>query len=311
MLPGLRAKKLKAKRFERFITNLVVSDPEIFAYPNDLAVIANQYDIFISGSDQIINKHSNELESEDWSAMAPYLLEFTERKKISYASSPANMTEEELMKIAPALNEFNALSAREKSSAELLEKVLKRDVTPVLDPTLLLDQGQWAKLADKAHLPLPEKYIVFYSLLGPRPMKKLSAQLKALYQATGYKIVIVTPFSLSKDTDWCIDGASFGPLEFLAAMRSASGVITDSYHGTLFSINFGVPFISISDGTGANKRKNQILEALSLTDHIVNYTNNFPTGMASFKQLDIDALEAQIQMLRTHSVEYLKRSLAD
>lgn len=70
--------------------------------------------------------------------MKPYLLEFTDKKKISYASSVTNMMEEELLRLKPELEKFSNISARELSASQSLSKLLDKEVPTVLDPTLLI-----------------------------------------------------------------------------------------------------------------------------------------------------------------------------
>ena len=123
MLPVAGKRKLRMKRFEQFIhTNLQLSAKQYRA-PEELNELAETFDVAVSGSDQIINKHSNELARADWEYMDPYLLKWTRRRKISYASSPATMNDEELDHIGPALARFDALSARERSACARLERV--------------------------------------------------------------------------------------------------------------------------------------------------------------------------------------------
>ena len=278
LLSSLPARKRRSARYEQFMHDYMKLTDTTYLEVEDVRGADKQFDVLVSGSDQIINKHSNELAAEDWSAMGPYLLSFTDKPKVSYASSPANMTDEELRHIAPELEKFQHLSAREPQSAKKLAEILHKDVVNVLDPTLLIDAAHWSELAKKAHNKLPKQYLVFYSLVGPRPMKSLRPQLQKLAERTKMKMVMITPFAPVKNTSWSVDASDYGPLEFLKAVRGAQSVITNSYHGTLFSLNFGVPFWSISSGTGADLRKDEILHALGLEDRIVSGVGSLSPG---------------------------------
>ena len=104
-IPQIKQYIARKNRFEKFISSLNLTHE--FAEPDEAKHFENQFDIFISGSDQIWNKHSNELDSVDWSYMDPYLLTFTNKKKISYASSIVNMTSDELKMIASKIAVFD------------------------------------------------------------------------------------------------------------------------------------------------------------------------------------------------------------
>ena len=116
MLPVATKRKLRMERFERFIRENMRLSQNQYHKPGELGKLADAFDVAVSGSDQIINKHSNELERVGWGYMDPYLLAWAQCRKISYASSPATMTDEELDRIGPALARFDALSARERSA---------------------------------------------------------------------------------------------------------------------------------------------------------------------------------------------------
>lgn len=310
LLKNYKSRNVRALRYEQFMKEYLSLSEHMYSVPSQLSEISSYYDIFVSGSDQIINKHSNELESEDWSAMSPYLLSFTDKPKISYASSPANMTDFELMKIADELKKFKYISCREVASAKKLSELLGIEVTNVLDPTLLLDKEYWNNFIKNKKMTLPDNYIVYYSLIGPKPMRKVSAQLAEISRSTNLPVVMITPFAPVTNEDWSIDASSFGPIEFLYAISHASSVITNSYHGTLFALNFGVPFWSISQGKGADLRKDQILHALKLDSRIVANLSEISVESLMSPKLDL-SYTLFLRQLREFSVAYLKKALAN
>lgn len=160
---------LRAERFERFI-NQQLNLTECVEKASDLGKFADSFDIYVSGSDQILNIHSNEYSGSDWDAMKPYLLDFTNRRKVSYASSPANMTRDEIKHIVPDLQKFTMLSAREQDAAEMIGQLVGRPCANVLDPTLLVGADSWRRIATRAadEMNLPKKYALIYSLNGTK-----------------------------------------------------------------------------------------------------------------------------------------------
>lgn len=270
LLPVSSQRKKRSARFEKFIETEFNLTPHTYREPSELMELQSTFDVTVSGSDQLFNKHSNELEHESWDAMDPYLLTFAkDSKRISYASSPASMTREELFSIGDKLRQFDRLSAREKDAAELLSEIVGYDVPNVLDPTLLLNGEQWRKLAKNAAKNSLNSFIVYYSLDGTNKMMKRVSALKELAKRAGAPVLAITPFAILPYSKEIISGHSIGPLEFIDVIDNASLVITDSYHGTLFSANLNTPFWSISSGKKSSTRKDQALTRLHLGDRVI------------------------------------------
>ena len=154
-------KRKRAEKFERFFNDYLCLTEE-FSEPEDFLKYSCKYHIVISGSDQIWNKHSNELEHVGWKYMGPYLLKDFNGKKISYASSVGNSTENELQIMKPYIKSFDYLSMREKSSANAMSTLLERPVQHVLDPTLLLSGDEWKKKLRVIDKDPSKPYILFY-----------------------------------------------------------------------------------------------------------------------------------------------------
>ena len=128
----------------------------------ELKDIANDYDIFLSGSDQIWNPNTM------YGDMS-YMFDFTpaSAKRISYASSfsCSFIPKEYIDQYKSNLNRMHAISVREQNGADLVKQLIGKDAKVVLDPTLLLDKAQWSELGEKSYgLDLPKRYIVCYML---------------------------------------------------------------------------------------------------------------------------------------------------
>ena len=274
MLPVAGLRKKRMRNFERFISTNIHVGQRRYQEPEELNSLADAFDVAVSGSDQIINKHSNELERVDWKYMDPYLLKWANCRKISYASSPATMTDDELRRIGPALVEFSALSARERSACGKLRQVSGKYVEHVCDPTLLLNAGEWEEripLRKSQHV--PEQYLLFYSLLRPKRAVGVFRQLRELSRRVGLPVAVLTPQAGNvPKCDELVNVLEAGPEEFLSLVKYAEGVVTDSYHGTLFSINFHKPFWVYTEGTkehelGTRTRSNPAGSAIRRQNH--------------------------------------------
>lgn len=261
---------LRAERFERFI-NQQLNLTECVEKASDLGKFADSFDIYVSGSDQILNIHSNEYSGSDWDAMKPYLLDFTNRRKVSYASSPANMTRDEIKHIVPDLQKFTMLSAREQDAAEMIGQLVGRPCANVLDPTLLVGADSWRRIATRAadEMNLPKKYALIYSLNGTKTVMQQYSLYRRVSDILNMPVVLIAPFAWFPTNKHIVDGRAAGPAEFINIIDHAIVVITDSYYGTLFSMNLGTPFLSMSNGKGSSTRKDQVLHRMQASESIV------------------------------------------
>ena len=309
LLPDQKLRILREKKFAKFTNaNLKLTEKQ-FTDPSEAVYFSNEFDVYVSGSDQILNKHSNELEHSAWEAMDPYLLAFTNKPKISYASSPANMSKEKKKKIIPKLDKFFAISAREKDSAIYLQNRLDRKVSEVLDPTLLLTCNEWSKYEETSSI-IPERpYIFFYSLCGPRKGIGLVRHLIQIAKKMDMPIAVLMPYTHPFKSKYLINVAYAGPSDFLKLISDSYLVITDSFHGTVFSINYNKPFFSISNGKGSSTRKDQILHKLKLSDRIISSLESIDYSDLLIDKQKWDITNMILEELRRESMQYLSTSL--
>ncbi len=269
-LHSINKRKERQEKYERTISELFDLTEE-FSEPDEADRFKDTYDVYISGSDQIWNKMSRELMNVDWRKyMSPYLLEFTDKKKISYASSIVNMSDEDLFEIKDPLFRFDAISAREGSAADRISKLLDRQVEQVIDPTLLLYKDDWNRLLEGwTNKYIKGKYIFYYSLKGLWALNRDLVELLKLKEKTGLPVVTVTPVSVSLIHKGIISAVDADPVDFLGLIKNAGLIITDSYHGTLFSLNYNKNFYSIQPYKNSNIRVEEIAELLGFSDRII------------------------------------------
>lgn len=195
-------------------------------YENNNVNEAQDYDLYITGSDQVWNMR--------W-YRAAFFLDFVKGKdKISYAASMAtdNITEEEQNLIAKHLRDFNGVSVREKNDLRLLSGI--DCVTPqlTLDPTLLLSREDWDKItADRM---IDQEYVFCYYLGVDKENRRLAKQF-----AKKHKLKLVTvPFINGLNCADCGFGDErlyVGVEQFLSLIKYAKYVFTDSFHAVVFS----------------------------------------------------------------------------
>lgn len=307
-LPVYKERKLRQEKFERFITSKMNLSKECVT-PEDVYKSWESYKTIISGSDQIWNKHSLELENSSPQFMDPYLLRDFTGKKISYASSIANMSDDELNLILPQINKFDFISMRESSSADRMRKLLHKEIPTVLDPTFLLDKAEWCQIINLKVRATDEKYILYYSLAGLKPLKENAKILKKIASTRNLKVKIITPFAYLKLDDEIIEmHPEVGPEDFLQLIYDAEMVVTNSYHGTILSINLEKDVYSLCESGGSEFRKTDILKKLGMEERIIHTVEDLEKH---FAPIDYQRVHSKLEFLRSYSYKYLKTALAE
>ncbi|MBQ9805133.1 MAG: polysaccharide pyruvyl transferase family protein [Clostridia bacterium] len=230
--------------------------------------LAARYDRIIVGSDQVWNPvvTGNDMN---------YYLAFSQNaaQKASYAPSfgVANVADADKEQIASLLSDFTYLCAREERGAEIIKELTGRSVPVVIDPTMLVSRDEWLKQPKKVKLP-KGKYVLLYTI---KPSPALKRFAKAFADRHGLRLVTIggrlREFITKKDV-YPVSG--IGPAEFLYLANGAEYVITNSFHGSAFSIilekNFYVEYSSDTNSRLTNIVKTFGLESCVVTDETLN-----------------------------------------
>lgn len=227
------------------------------------------YDAVIVGSDQTWRpQYSPNIYN--------FFLDFLEDKKIlriAYASSFGvdewEYTEEQTKRCAELAKKFDAISVREDSGVELCRKYLGVEATHVLDPTLMLGKEVYEALLDEN--PLATESAGIYSYILDRSLEKneiLKIYSEKLNAAT------FNSQALEDFYEWSIDDTSKyimpSPKDWIEGFSKGMYVVTDSFHGTVFSIIFQKPFIALANEKRGSSRFRSILSKLTLTDRLLH-----------------------------------------
>lgn len=212
--------------FEKFCKEFIPHSKEIYSAA-ELKNCVNNYDVFITGSDQVWNGYNS-----------GFFLDFvpSEKYKMSYAASIAktSLSSEEKEKFRESLKSFRAVSVREETAIDLLEGLSPIPPELNLDPVLLLTRQDWEKLCSDR---FPKEKYVFCYFLGPNSRARKAA--KRFAKKIGVNVLAIPMWIRKIDkkyTDKTIGDAS--PQDFLSLIRNAEAVFTDSFHATVFSIVF-------------------------------------------------------------------------
>lgn len=251
------------------------------------------YDVVVAGSDQIWNYG---LSGDDWF----YFLNFSKEKakKVSYAASfgLSQIPEDKQKVIAPLLRDMDRISVREQTGAALVKEMTGRDVPVVLDPTLLLNKAQWKSFADPDFT--DKGYIFVYTVFNS---DSLWERAYALSKETGLPIRTISYSKLHrKNAIYTFDA---GPVQWLSHIMNAEYVVTNSFHGFAFSVNFEKQFYYelTSQKTGVSSRLSDMARQYGLTHREISQKDGSPIAY--------EAVREKLEEARQHSMAYIRSFL--
>lgn len=252
--------KRRKYRFNQFVAE-ELSLTKRFETVEKLLKNIPKMDVYVVGSDQVFHPSSAYLRA--------FYFDFEKgnARKIAYAPSfgMSDFTDQLKNKIAPFLKDFDALSCREKDGASFIQDLTGKKVPTVLDPVFLLNQEQWSKMAIEPSISV--KYIFVYDLNGN---ENLIAIAKRIKEKTGYKIICQTQ---AASKFYHIDHQIYdtGPREFVGLIKNSEYVVTDSFHGTAFSVLFNKPQFIYNARPKASSRIYSLMNILGLSSRIIDY----------------------------------------
>ena len=213
---------------------------------NSIDFLSN-FDVLLVGSDQVWNPDITNPEKKINSDYFFNINTPEKLRKISFASSfgGKEFKKNELEQINLYLNKFYKISLREKNTISYLNIENKKKAEHVLDPVFLTEKKIWEQIAChnlKKIDPEINNYVLVYSVARSKLIKKITKYIK---KYTTLKIITIDP-NLMANTQYFKKISDAGPIEFLNLFMNSSFVVTDSFHGTCFSLIFEKKFVSIA-----------------------------------------------------------------
>lgn len=264
----------------------------------------NTFDAVIVGSDQTWRpKYSPNIYN--------YYLDFLEDnqsiKKIAYASSFGTAeweyTTEETEKCKELVKQFDAISVREAAGVDLCKNKLGVDATHLLDPTLLLTADDYSEIINR---PKENKELFTYVL---DESKEKQDFINEVSQKLNLKQHTNQGISFNANVKRPLEELIKPPLEtWLQGFRDAEFVITDSFHGTVFSIINKKPFISLVNVERGASRFESFLSKLGLEERMVYDVETFDQNLLE-KNIDYEAVHQKLNVLKEESLNFLKENL--
>lgn len=261
-----------------------------------------ELDLLVIGSDEVFNclqpnpavGYSKELFGANNRA----------KKVISYAASFGNTKEEGLKKygiyeeIKDLVMKFDGLSARDTNTYEILSKMTDKKIIKNVDPVFLYDYDEETRI----EVPI-DNYIVVYAY-AKRISKKEARAIKRFAKKYNKKIVC-----LCAPQEYLEGYVALNPFEILAYIRNADYVITDTFHGTVFSIKNNRKFATFIRGGyetvyGNNKKLYDLLKTFGLESRSVDYVENLEQILLA--EIDFQKVNMQIESERRKAISYFK-----
>ena len=292
LIPNIIIKRI----FSKFVDKYLVLTPTNMNEYEDIKRTCDysKYSCFLTGSDQVWNSKYNE--GIDYI----YFLKFVpdNLNKVSYASSIGmdEFPKEEKKEIKSLLKRYNYISVRELSAYDEL-KSMSINSKVVLDPTMLLKPEEW-KLIEK-NMNINEKYLLVYILGRDKSIMDIAENIAVKKNLKIIKVGLDYIYSkrIYKNFQFCT------PNEFIYLFRNADYILTNSFHGLAFSINFNKQFLAISPKTYST-RLLSILSLFDLKDRLVNDGNMF-----MLDDINYDLINGKLEKYRNESIDFLKQSI--
>lgn len=296
---------IRDKRFQAFADRYFVRLSKPYVGYEALKEGAEDYNAFLTGSDQLwlpgnLGSHF-------------YTQEFVpdEKNKAAYATSfgVGSIPWYQKRRTKNYLNRFQHLSSRELAGSKIIKNLTGRDSMTVADPTLLFSGEEWLEYIPARQV-VEGKYIFCYFLGDNAKHRETAMELKA---KTGLEIVTI-PF-----LDNFVEGdMKFGDkrlfdvdaADFVNLIRNAEYILTDSFHGTVFSIlnhKLFVTFNRFMDESkdSRNSRIDSLCSIMGLSER--RYKKNIMSTVE--KEIDYSEVEKCVKTLRESSKAYLDRAL--
>lgn len=274
--------------FNEFNKNIVFSK---YTFTNEhiLNGVLTEYDYFICGSDQVWNTDYLQNGIVNFLGFAPT------SRKASFAASlgTKEIAPERIDEIKKYLDSFEEISVREISSVSILRTITSRPIRVDLDPSFLLSEEDWRK-KERCPQELGTRPFILLYFLGSINEKAwdIANQIK---EEHGYDLIDLN------DPVWY---EKVGPSQFLYLINHAEYVLTDSFHGTAFSIIFHKQFLSFHrDGIGQEMedRITNLLDTIGLQDRFI------VDACIPISEINYNAVDHLLETERKKSLDYIDR----
>lgn len=291
------------RRFATFWRSAWKSSATKYSTPESLQQNPPMYDIYMVGSDQVWNP---EFMHGDPSFFCTFA---SNKARISYASSFAKSEiPTELYQIYKEfLLPFSSISVREEGGRNLVKKLTGKDAMVVCDPTLLLTKTDYEPLIAQSEIKIKKPYLLAYILsYAYNPYPTIHKVIEQISKERNLRVIYLLANSID-DYHFGNSITNAGPNEFLHLIAEAECIVTSSFHGVAFALNFEKEFYTIlPKNIDTSNRIYSLLKIVGALDRIIlnEPTFKLPKHTTQYKEII-----QKIQQYRNSSIEYLEKSL--
>lgn len=290
---------LNSKNTEEFITEYIDKTTKIATLDEFALLSQYNFDAYVVGSDQVWRPSYSP-------GMPAFFLEFlrgdTSIKRISYAASFGidncdEFSPEDLIRYSALLKKFDAVGVREDSAVNLCDTHFGASSQQVLDPTLLLDKEDYDNIIQKKPSPPIVGDIMVYVL------DQSDAKNKIITTASE-KLGLIPHNFLADASNNIYPSVS----QWLSGFSKSKFVITDSFHGVVFSIIFNKPFIVIGNESRGLTRFTSLLKTFNLENRLISSPNEVNIIDTPIDFLEVNKIKKE---KKAESIDFIIRSLGN
>ncbi|MFV0590285.1 MAG: polysaccharide pyruvyl transferase family protein [Draconibacterium sp.] len=288
--------------FRRFEKKWLVPQTKAFKAKSEIDDSILRFDAYIVGSDQVWNLDFSE------NSELTYFFDFIpdHKLKISYAASfgksELEIPKDKKVEIQLQLQEFKAISIREKSGLSILDSIFKLQGEQSIDPTFLLKEDNYREYFEIKEQQI-KKQMLCFKFLKDGYFFETVQQIKRIY---GIQILVVGKPQLVKG----IRFVSYpSPSRWLKLFYQSEYVFTDSFHGLAFAIIFKKKFIVTPANVKRFTRIKDLLDVLGLGNRIYYQYENILKSNAWLQDIDYSIVEKKLNALREKSTSFLNNNL--
>ena len=288
----------RKRKFDEFRETMLKVTRQRYNTYKELEYCPPRADLYIVGSDQIWNVFY------ETGRDPAFYLEFVKQgKKASYAASFSflDISEEQKYRIAQSLQKFDAVSVREYHGLSILKELKIKNKIWVLDPIFLLNMVEWKK--KMSYIATKDSYLLVYDFERNEKLKLFAKEYARRNNLKIYSINDTYPLLYA---DKNFNGA--GPLEFLSLIYGCNAFVSNSFHGTAFSILFHKPvFVFNRLHHKVNSRMESLMSLFELSDCILS--NQTKTDMIFEKKFNFKRIEEIKERELNKSKDFIERLL--
>lgn len=289
--------------FDKFKQEKIPCSARIYSAEN-IDEAEDKFDVFITGSDQVWGTFSID---------RGYSLGFTTKKSIAYAvSGNISLHSEEAKKFYEAVTDsFHSISVREDYNKKILQSITSKNITHTVDPTLLLTKEEWDDIS--SDYKVEEKYIFCYFLGEGKKYRNIALDFAK-------KMGLKTVFLPHLKGTCCFDDFCAGdyqpkdisPADFIALVKNAEYIFTDSFHACVFSSIYEKQFYVFKrEDCGGFERIENLMEILNSKHRIVNLCKNVSAEDISNINPMLYEKNEKLEAMKKESLSFLIDAIED